>query len=224
MKNKIKNIVLGMLALSVFSCQDQTEIYEGFVNEFSDKNYPGKVLYPVSYAGKNRVKIGVLTPKDPSSKEMRVFWNFYTDSISVPITATNALKELIIDNLDEKAYSFILKTYDDEGNISVPVEVFGTAYGANYQKLISNRELKSSSVDGITGALTLTFGDADISNGAVETRIRYTDTSDGESTAVLPAADKTITISDYKSGAEYATYFLPEETCIDTFNTEWDGI
>ena len=224
MKNKIKHIIIIALSLGMFSCQDQTDIYDDFVKEFSYKNYPGKVLNPVSYAGKNRIRLDVLTPGDPLVKELRVFWNFYTDSLSVPVKGANVIKEVFINDLNEKSYSFVIKTYDKKGNVSVPVEVFGTSYGVNYQKLISNRELKSSSVDAITGALTLTFGDADISNGAVETRIRYTDTSDGESTVVLPVADKTITISDYKSGAEYATYFLPEETCIDFFNTGWDSI
>ncbi|MGY5354478.1 DUF4998 domain-containing protein [Wenyingzhuangia sp. IMCC45467] len=224
MKNKIKNIFMVVLILSMFSCQDQTEVYEDFVKEFSNKNYPGKVLEPVSYAGKNRVKITVLTPGDPSVKEARVFWNFYTDSISVAVTETNKMMDIFINSLPENSYSFVVKTYDNKGNISVPMEVFGTSYGDNYQKLISNRTLEENTIDTSSGALTLKFGDADISNGAVETRIRYINTSDTEEVVVLLANEKTIVIDNYKSGGEFSTIYLPEETCIDTFNTEWTSI
>ncbi|MEN3323226.1 DUF4998 domain-containing protein [Mariniflexile soesokkakense] len=224
MKNNIKYIIIGILALGMFACQDQTDIYEGFVKSSSNKVYPGKVLNPVSYSGKNRIKIEVLTPGDPSVKEARVFWNFFTDSISVPVTETNKLMEVLMDNMPENTYSLVIKTYDVNGNISVPVEVFGTSYGTNYEKLISNRELISAVPNLVTGTLTLEFGTADISNGAVETQIKYMNSSDAEVIATLLASEKTITITDYKSGGEFSTIFLPNATCIDTFSTDWSSI
>ncbi len=224
MKNIFKYMAVSALVVSTMACQDQTEIYEDFVNQFSDKNYPGKVLEPASFSGKNRVKIEVLTPGDPAVNEARVFWNFYADSISVPVTQTNAVQEIMLDNLPEDSYSFIIKTYDTSGNVSVPVEVFGTSYGENYEKLISNRSLLSSNIDPNTGALTLNFSDADISNGAVETQIKYINTSDVEATASLIADEKNITIEDYKSGGEFATSFLPDSSSIDTFITSWESI
>lgn len=224
MKNIFKYMAVSALIVSTIACQDQTEIYEDFVNQLSDRNYPGKVLEPTSFSGKNRVKIEVLTPGDPAVNEARVFWNFYADSISVPVTQTNAIQEIMLDNLPEDSYSFIIKTYDTYGNISIPVEVFGTSYGDNYAKLISNRTLLSSNIDPITGTLSLSFSDADISNGAVETQITYINTSDVEVTTTLMADEKNITIEDYKSGGEFATVFLPDSSSIDTFITTWENI
>lgn len=224
MKNKIKYIIIGILTLGMFACQDQTDIYEDFVKNFSDKNYPGKVLNPISYSGKNRVQLDVLTPGDPAVKELRVFWNFFTDSISVPITATNKQMEILLNNMPESTYSFIVKTYDNQGNISVPVEIFETSYGSDYEKLISNRNLEKTTTNSETGELTLEFGDADISNGAIETVITYIDTSNAEVTLTLPATEDKVILINYKSGGNFLTIYLPNDTCIDTFNTSSTNI
>jgi hypothetical protein len=224
MKNNIKYIIIGILTLGMFACQDQTDIYEEFVKSSSNKIYPGKVLNPVSYSGKNRIKLEVLTPGDPSVKEIRVFWNFFTDFISVPVTETNKLMEIFVDNIPESTYSFVIKTYDNQGNVSVPVEVFGNSYGVNYEKLISNRVLISAVPNVDAGTLTLKFGDADISNGAVETWVRYTDASNNEVISILPANESTIVLDNYLSGGEFSTHFLPEATSVDTFSTEWASI
>lgn len=224
MKNSIKYIIIGILTLGMFACQDQTDIYEEFVKSSSDKIYPGKVLNPVSYSGKNRIKLEVLTPEDPSVKEVRVFWNFFADSISVPVTETNKLMEIFVNSILENTYSFVIKTYDNKGNISVPVEVFGNSYGVNYEKRISNRDLISAVPGAVASSLTLKFSDADISNGAIETQFRYTNISDIEVINVLPASKNQLVIDDYKSGGEFSTVFLPEATSIDTFSTAWASI
>ncbi|WNH10726.1 DUF4998 domain-containing protein [Thalassobellus suaedae] len=224
MKNKIKYIIIGILTLGFFACQDQTDIYDEFVKNFSDKNYPGKVLDPISYSGKNRIQLNVLTPGDPAVKELRVFWNFFTDSVSVPITETNKQMEILLNNMPENSYSFVVKTYDGAGNISVPVEVFGTSYGIDYEKIITNRDLIDVTIDDITGKLTLEFGDADISNGAIETLISYTNSSDIEKTVTITVDEDSIIITDYKSGGQFYTVFLPDATSIDTFSTSFDNI
>ncbi|MGY5354186.1 DUF4998 domain-containing protein [Wenyingzhuangia sp. IMCC45467] len=217
MKYIYKYLIVTFLCISVFSCQDQTEIYNEFAKEHVGKIYPGKVIDPIAHSGKNRVKIQVTTPGDPSVKNIKVFWNFYKDSITLISSGINTNMETIID-LPESSYSFIIKTYDENGNVSVPTEIFGTSYGDDYQNRISNREVINKTDDSM-GNLTLEFTQSDISNGAVETLITYVNLSDEESTIVLDASLDTIEITDYKLGGQYYTVYKPDATSIDTFIT-----
>lgn len=209
----------GFVVLSLFACQDQSDIYQDFVTASKNKVYPGKVINAVAYSGKNRIKISFANPIDPSVKEVRIFWNFYADSIVAPINNLNRVQEFIIPDLSENSYSLILKSYDAKNNVSVPVEVFGNSYGSFYQSRIFNRELINIVNNTTTKTLTLTFGPADISNGAFQTTVNYINTSDTMATAILDKQESVLTITNYKSGATYSTQYKPEPTSIDVFTS-----
>ena len=221
--NKTKYIILLLGSLVFFvSCKDQSETYADFVNELSYKNYPGKLLNVNTFAGKNRVKIEALSPRDPSVVKFKIFWNYFRDSLEINSPGTNTIVETIIPYLDEETYSFVIKSYDFTGNESVPVEVFASSYGDFFQSRISNRNLSNFIQNG--NSLEIYFGDADVSLGAVATEVRYTNISDEATVVRIEASETMVNLLDYKSEAEFSTIFLPEENCLDEFYSEWTTV
>ncbi|TKG94229.1 hypothetical protein EYV94_13175 [Puteibacter caeruleilacunae] len=222
MTNKIAYILIGLLACGLFSCQEQTEVYEEFVVP-GGKTYPGQVINPVVYSGKNRAKIIADKPVDPLVTEVRVFWNFYADSVSVPVNDNDTQVEIVMEGLPENSYSFIIRTYDDKGNISVPMEVFGDVYGADYEKTLVNRTLNSATLNE-AGELTLLFGEANVSNGAVGSVVSYINTEGNETLEELAIEESELVITDYASDAKYLTQYVPDSLCIDVFSTGYTPI
>ncbi|MCL3780690.1 hypothetical protein EMN47_09865 [Prolixibacteraceae bacterium JC049] len=222
MKKHISYILIGILSFGLFACQDQTEVYEEFVIP-GGKSYPGQVIAPMVFSGKNRVLIVAKAPVDPLVTEMRVYRNYYKDSIVVSLEEKKELIELEINGLEEENHTFAIKTIDANGNKSVPRFLFGSVYGDNYKKRISNRTFVKAVVND-EGALKVDFGDADISNGAIESWVNYVNNEDQEVVTKVSVQEESVTITDFKSSAKYLTRFLPAANCIDTFSTDFANI
>src|SRR3546814_2335392 len=60
---------------------------------------------------------------------------------------------------------FTIKTYDEEGNASVPVELIGKTFGDLYQESLSNRRIDDSDFEA-PAHLTILWAGADIANYA----------------------------------------------------------
>ena len=207
-----------VIALTVFwSCQDQKEVYEEFVVE-GGIVYPGKARNAKVFSGRERVKVVASKPNDPTVTSLRVFWNFFTDSIVYDASEQLDTIELIIADLPESTYSFVIQTYDDDGNVSVPVELFGNTYGESYQNRVQNRPIISAAIDiDIDQFLSITFAEADISNGAYESVVSYTNIFNETVTVVVPVSEDNLQINDFRADPKYYTRYLPEKECIDTF-------
>jgi len=215
-------MVIGILAMFLNACKDQTDVYEEYVIP-GGRIYPGKVVEAVVHSGDERVVINATQPIDPKVKEIRVFWNFYQDSVSYTVDANADMVEIEVPNLAEGSYSFVIRSYDDAGNVSVPVEVFGISYGDTYKSAITNRPLLSFSKIG-ESTLSLEFGNASISNGAFDTWVKYTNTDGEEAIAKIPVTEDSYLIEDFGSSPSYATRFVPDETSVDTFVTDYEVI
>jgi hypothetical protein len=222
MKTIYKYLILTLLFYSVFtSCKEMDSMYKEFV-------VPGGIIYtqkvtsPLVYPGRNRVKISWQKGSDPNVIKARIFWNNYSDSVEVNITPTDNIISTIIDNLPEKSYSFIIKTYDVKGNSSVPVELLSQVYGNQYQAALLNRPLNSLELD-VQNRLIINWGDADISNGAFSTDIKYTDTSGKTQIRLFPVKESISIIPDNQPGSaiQIRTAFLPDSLSIDVFYTSY---
>jgi len=182
--------------------------------------YPGKATSPLVYPGLNRVKVIWLRGSDPSVINARVFWNNYTDSVNVIIPPTGDTISVIIDNLPEKSYSFMIQTYDTKGHVSIPVEIMGESYGAKYQAQLLTRPVNSTILN-TKGKITIQWGSADIANGAYATEVNYMDTLGNNKFQRFPTNLQSSIISDLKPGTkyQYRTVFKPDSISIDDFYT-----
>lgn len=213
MKNTIFVIFIGII-LGFSSCDSQTDIYEKYVVP-NGLIYPGPAQDPIAYPGDKRIKISWLRGTDPRVHKARIFWNNYTDSVELPVAADIDTVSYIIAPITENTYSFMIHTYDDEGNMSIPIEVLGTVYGDNYRGMLTNRLLKSTYYDGQD--LKLNWGIAE--NSEVGIHLNWTDTN-GTSQNMDVDASETETLLPYFNIYKplfYSTTHKPDSLAIDLF-------
>lgn len=223
MKNiyKIAGSVL-LVATVIFSCtKDDTE-FKNFLKD-GETVYPGKVLKVVPKAGNLRTGLWFNPSPDPSITKYVVKWNNNADSLVVNSTTHNPLDtvKVIIPNLSEYTYSFIIYSYDAKGNKSVPMEAPNVrVYGPLYQGALLNRPFNATEpyVVNPNGSVQLNFNTPDTIN--VNTIIRYTNTSNTITERILPAKDMSITLNDYKAGTDvlYKSSYIPSIGALDVFS------
>lgn len=220
MKRIIKHLpALGLVLGAFTACQPLSSTYDEYVVP-GGITYTGKATSPQLYAGRNRVKITWLRGTDPTVTKARVFWNNFTDSVEVPIPASGNTISVTIDPLPEKNYGFVIKTYDEQGNTSVPVELLGASFGEKYQSRLLSRPLDAA-IRNNQDQVTLHWGAADISGGAYATAVTYTDPAGNQKVQRVPVAEASTILPAVKPGTpiQYKTIFLPAPLSIDTFYT-----
>ncbi|WP_184550079.1 DUF4998 domain-containing protein [Mucilaginibacter sp. FT3.2] len=223
---KISYIGLMMFIAACFfaACTKMDATYKQYVVP-GGLTYTGKATSPKAYSGLNRIKVAWLRGADPSVIKAKVFWNNYADSLTVDIPPAGDTISAMINNLDEKNYTFVIRTYDGKGNSSIPVEVVGGSYGVKYQAQLLTRPVNSTSLDA-KGKLTINWGGADVSNGAFASEVKYTDISGNIQNKIFSVDLKTSEILDLKpnTGYQFRTIFKPDSLSIDNFYTSYtDG-
>ncbi len=217
MKNSILFIFLLGIVWGLVSCDSQTDIYEEYVVP-NGLIYPGPAQEPIAYPGDNRVKIAWLKGTDPRVETARIFWNNYTDSVELPVPADKDTVSYIIAPIDENTYSFMIHTYDNEGNKSIPIEISGTVYGDKYRNMLTNRLLKSTYYDGRD--LKLNWGDA--AKTEVGILVNWKDVNGkSKTTMVDPEMTETwLPYFDLKTPVTYSSTHLPDSLAIDVFQAK----
>ncbi|WP_291586293.1 DUF4998 domain-containing protein [Bacteroides sp.] len=223
MKKIFYSFMLLSVLLSFVSCKDMDGTYEEYIVP-NGRVYPGVAKNPVVYAGKNRVQLQWLKGKDPTTVRAEVYWNNYTNVFKVNYSDYEGdTIRCIIPDLAENSYSFVIRSFNEAGDISVPTEVIGWARGENYQAILTNRDFDDASLE--DGNLVVAWGLADLYNGAIATEIEYTNTNDEIVNVWNPIKTNadTITYENYKIGSEfkYRTAFVSDSLVVDTFYTSW---
>ena len=204
----------------LWSCSDQEyDDYKKFA-EGGEINYTEKVDSLKAFSGKNRVMLQGIIDADPKITEFRVFWNDGRDSVSVPVYRSGGVDTLsvTINDIPENIYNFQVRTYDAEGNKSLVSNVTGAVYGERYQNILYNRPVLAN--DLVSGLLSISYASMDLTTGVIGTEILM----DGQSNPIfIPIDSDKYDISNYEVGDsyKYRTLFLPEETAIDTFVTDY---
>ncbi|MBC8052203.1 MAG: discoidin domain-containing protein [Sphingobacteriaceae bacterium] len=217
---KIFNYKILLLIMAFAACKKIDSTYKDFVVP-GGLVYTGKVTSPMVYAGRHRVKVAWLRGADPTVKTAKIFWNNYTDSVVVPIPPTGDTISVVIDNLLEKSYSFIVKTYDDKGHSSIPVELLGKSYGDRYQADIITRPVTRASLTE-NGTIIIDWSAANKAGGAFATEVTYTNSLNQVQKKRYSTTLTSSVIADLKAGTglSYKTVYLPDTLrSIDTFYT-----
>ena len=169
----------------------------------------------VAHGGHNRVQIAGVFKYGLSTTKCVVTWTPGDGRQEFPVErkVEEESFECIVADLAEGTYEFTVTTYDKDGNASDPTTVTGTSYGDAYASSLAVRPVASCAMDG--DAVVIKFGAAP--EGAVETKVAYTDADDAQKEAVVEG--DVLSIESWKSTGEYtvSTYYLPEEGAIDTF-------
>lgn len=210
------------LFICLIGCKKMDSTYKQYIVP-GGLPYTGKVTNAKAYAGKNRIKIAWPKSKDPNVVKAKIFWNNYADSIEVDVPSNLDTISVIIDNLPEKSYTFNVLTYDGKGIPSIPVELLSGSYGEKYQEQLLNRPVNSLIID-VDGKITIDWGNADISSGAVFSELKYVNTAGNPATKRFSVKEPKSLLTDLKSGTrfEYRTEFRPDTLySIDSFFTNY---
>ncbi|MCD2422608.1 discoidin domain-containing protein [Niabella pedocola] len=171
-------------------------------------------------------KVAIVWPRasDPNVHSAKVYWNNYSDSVLVNIAANQDTISVPIMGLQEQYYTFIVKTFDNKGNSSVPVEVNGRAYGDSYLAALANRFVSSAAV--WAGILTINWGAAAVYNGEVGLQLMYKDTAGAQKKIFVSNTQSASVISDFAADTkfEYRSMFLADSNAVDTIYKEYGRV
>ena len=215
--NKVKLSLLSicLLGFALFSCSEW-DSFKQYI-EGGEIIYPGKMKSVEIISGKNRVQLTGILSADPNVVRYKAYWNSNEDSVEFGIDKTSG--ETFIENIfdvDEGVHSFEIYTYDEAGNISVPVNAIGSSYGSAYRRKLSNR-LVTELIFDETGT-TINWAQMDLSTGAQYTELIYeledetitVETPINETSTILEGLTKSTII-------KYRTIFKPVSNSLDTF-------
>ncbi|RZL05157.1 MAG: hypothetical protein EOO89_27070 [Pedobacter sp.] len=225
----MKKIIYFTLTLSavicmIAACRKMDTPYKEYVVT-GGLVYPGKPIV-LARSGKNRIQIVWPKGVDKSVVKAKVYWNSFADSIVVDVASTpgDTIK-VMVDDLQEKSYTFVIRTLDSQGNMSVPAEITGGSYGERYQSQLLTRPVNSTLINA-AGKLTINWGGADVANGAYASEVKYTDNLGTVKTQVFPVIAnkteiKTTEITDMLANTNYQfrTLFRPDSLSLDKFYT-----
>ena len=180
--------------------------------------YTSKVDSLKIFPGNRRVQVNWLLLGDPKITKARIYWNNGQDSLEVKLKRSGGIDtfHLIIDSLPEGPMVFDVKTFDDNGGFSVPVEAAAQVYGENYINALQNRGLNAWEMEEDGSAMLHFSGAQEFSLGE---EIYYTDASGQPQMVTAPAAQTDVTLPNYMPYSLYhfSTLFLPDPLSIDTF-------
>lgn len=218
---KYTRYCLAFLALlAMMACNKKYHNYEHFIDD-GPIVYPGRADSLQALAGNERILLAWAVPSDLNITQYKVFWNFGTDSLTIPgrqPTSSDSVK-LFVNGMAQGSYSFTVYSYDKEGHRSVGTHAIGNVYGSIFSSTIFNRPISSLKRD--VAASTLTVAWVGLDAKCIGTEWSYTG-SDGQPASFFsPIADSTkLTSCDVTRPISYRSLFLPEAKAIDTFYTE----
>lgn len=218
---KIYSVLLLSLCVWMFSsCEDFMDIHKEYVEG-------GEIIYApkpdtVSFiAGRGRIVFRCRTYNAPNIKSIDVYWNDKLDSLIIPVTLGSGFDslEVVLDNMEEKSYTFNVLMRDNFGHKSLAITDFGSSYGDTYLSTLIDRRIKKVSLSDKGGSIEWYSA----AEGLVANEVRYT-TKDGKSAVVsLSPKEYSVMCPDVKAGTsfEMRSLYIPEEEAIDTFYTAW---
>lgn len=220
MKNQIIRFSLLVCTMALASCGEMDEIHRDFYAG-GEIIYPGKADSLRAYPGRYRLGLSWMVLADPKSTRAKIYWNNRQDSMDVNMARSGGTDvfEVMFNDLEEKAYTFEVYTYDNEGNQSVRSEVLGIVYGDIYEQTLLNRAVRSISV--VKGKPVIEWMAAE--EGVVGDQIRYVDSKGFTRELFAPASADSTWLPDFMPDAvfEARTLFLPDSLAIDTFRTAY---
>ncbi|WP_114938501.1 DUF4998 domain-containing protein [Mucilaginibacter endophyticus] len=223
---KITSYYLLMLAAFIISSCTKMDDFKKKYEPNGPIIYPGKLDSVQVFSGRNRVLLTGLFTSDPKIVKYRVYWNSKQDSVDTPVKRTSGVDtaKLFIPNLPEGIMTFEIRTYDNEGHVSIPVTLAGNVYGSLYQSSLINRGIAKAELQ-TDGSALINWADVNADDGLLSMEIKYTDVSNKQHDTLITSVPTGLSTSlpKFKAGGviSYRTAFKPNKTAIDTFYVDF---
>ena len=228
MKKILKYIFLTGFALLIWGCEKMNDRHDIYLRE-GEIIYIGKVDSIRAFPGEERVVFRYWLG-DPRAKSLTVSWSYGRDSLIVPILPHEAADSFDIQigrnekTLPEGNYTFQWVTRDDKGNSSIIFENNTNVYGARYRETMTDHIVLNAVAEGDNVAIT--WG-SNTSEQEVGISLQYKTRAGETLTLHYPVEGLSRTVvenADFSVRPRYQTKFLPIETAIDTFYTDYTEI
>ncbi len=211
--------LLGVFAvIFTYSCEKMEDFHYKYIKD-GEIIYTTKVDSVETFAGRNRIMLTGILANASNVNEVMFYYNDDNDSLLFNYSQENDVDTLsyILEGLEEKSYSFNIYTKDDEGNHSIKVIAFGTAYGDLYEASLLERAYKEVLLSD-TGLIINWLPADELERGTI---LSYKNFSGQDILVQVPANINFSILENYASGFTYKSFFIPEHTAIDTFATKW---
>jgi len=221
---KIKNIWIWIMTsfIGFYGCSDMNSLHDQYM-QHGETIYVGQTDSVKIFPGKNRVKL-TFRSYDPKAAKLTVYWDFRSNSVQFDLSADRLGEEVevIVDQLEEKQYTFELVTSNYEGKYpSVPAFISGEVYGSKYIASLPNRKISNATVFPLANN-RMDVDWATTVGTMVGVELLYRNFSDIETSLKVPNDQMNTRVADSKDGVMmYRTLHLPEINCIDTFYTDF---
>lgn len=215
----IKYFICIAAGLGIFSCTKQDD-YKKFIKD-GEITYPGRIDSVIVRAGNQRLQLRMVLGTDPKVTKIKAYWNNYADSAEMAVVQDprKDTVDMVINNLPEGRYNFNVFTYNSKNDKSVVKTGFGTVYGDNYQRTLSNRVIKTlaASVDG--GKIIINWNEP--LTGEKEIELHYKDSKGTDQLLKVPGGRMVTELPSYTSLSEvsFRSIYLPEENAFDVFTS-----
>lgn len=184
--------------LSFVSCDDFMDVHKEYIED-------GEIIYAPKpdtigfIAGKNRILFNCRTYNAPNVRSIDIYWNDGLDSLIVPVELKTGYDSIsvILDNMEEKSYTFDVRTTDNFGHKSLYLTDFGTSYGEIYQSRLSDRRIKTVSLSDKGGVVSWYFAPGDL----VCSEIRYTKNDGSQSIVETSSTKDVVELPEVKPGS-----------------------
>lgn len=218
---RIYSLVVFVISVLFFtSCDDFMDVHKEYI-EGGEIIYAPKPDSVNFIAGEGRILFNCRTYNAPNVRSVDVYWNDRLDSLIIPVELSTGYDSIsvILDNMEEKSYTFNIQTTDNFGHKSLFVTSFGTSYGDVYRATLNDRGIKSLSLSDKEGTIEWYSAPMHL----VRNEIRYIKNDGSQTTVKISSIDNLAKLPNVKPGStfEYRSLYIPEEVAIDTFATAW---
>lgn len=223
---KTYNVLVSLLFLSLFlgvSCSDMNDLHDEYLKD-GETTYIAIFDSIQAFSGRERIQIKYWL-SDPKAKHVKIYWDLRAESVTedIHVTTPDHPGVIWIEDLSEGSISFEMLNYDENfEDFSITMNFTKSVYGKFYQSYLANRLVKSYSYDKSNQKVTINWVSA-VYDNAVGTEIKYRNTEGEETVVEFPMDQSTLVIENLPelSVLEFRTLYLPEETGVDTFYTEY---
>ena len=147
MKNIFKFLAVIALAIAASSCYKQNDVYKEWIVP-GGNTYPAKALNLTALQGEYRIVLNWETPYDPSITTAKVYWDNRANSQDVDLTKfPDGKVTAVIDNLEERTYTFEVVNFDAKGNKSLSSEVISNPLGSGWISTHTERSVKAAYIE-----------------------------------------------------------------------------
>lgn len=222
MKKYIFILFTVIFSLHISSCSDMLDSIQPYLDK-GETIYVGKVDSLSARSGKNRILLEGLYLYGLTQKKCVISWSTPSgeqQSLEMEVERQNPVDkfEALIENLEEGQYEFSVKTYDAKGNSSIASRIDGYSYGVVYESNLINRAIEK--IEQQDNGILISWKAI---NSATFCELIYINTSGAEKNIQIPITEMETQIDDcdITQPIRWRTAYLPQETAIDYFYTEY---